>query len=290
LKIAIASGKGGTGKTTVAVSLAMLRPETARYLDCDVEAPNAHLFLHPVWEHRQDVGVMIPKVDEERCDACRRCMEVCQFNAITVMGSHVLVFPELCHGCGGCQLVCPTGAIEEVFSPIGWIERGTNAQGLFIAQGVLSIGQPMATPIIGELKKKMLLLEPQRSLSILDAPPGASCPVVETLRGTDYVLLVTEPTPFGLHDLKLAAEVVRALDLPAGVILNRVGIGQAPVEDFCHQAGLPILLQLPMRREIAAALAQGQVLIEAFPEFRPDFENMLERLIGDKLTEGSISP
>jgi MinD superfamily P-loop ATPase len=278
LKIAVASGKGGTGKTTVAVSLAMLNPALTRYLDCDVEAPNAHLFLHPRWDDRQDVGVMIPQVDKELCDACRRCMEVCQFNAITVMGSNVLVFPELCHGCGGCRLACPTGAIQEQFSPIGWVESGTNQQGLFVAQGVLSIGQPMATPIIGDLKKWALEVDPRRTITILDAPPGASCPVVETLRGTDYVLLVTEPTAFGLHDLRLAVEVVRELDLPAGVIINRVGTGQAPVEDFCHAEGLPILMRLPMRRSIAAALARGQVLIEAFPQYRDDFYRLLAQI------------
>jgi MinD superfamily P-loop ATPase len=289
LKIAVASGKGGTGKTTVAVSLALLRPASTRYLDCDVEAPNGHIFLNPTWQNRQEVGLLIPEVDKDLCDGCRRCMEVCQFNAITVMGTNVLVFPELCHGCGGCRLACPMGAIQEQFSPIGWTEHGYTRHNLLVAQGLLAIGQPMATPIIHQLKQETLAVDPARTISILDAPPGASCPVVETIRDVDIVLLVTEPTPFGMHDLKLAVELTRELGLPAGVIINRVGSGQAPVEDYCQQAGIPILMQLPMRRSIASALAKGQVLTEAFPEYRADFEDLLDRLLALQPAKRSLS-
>ncbi len=285
MKIVVASGKGGTGKTTVATSLALSlavgelgqpvsQPPT--YLDCDVEGPNAHLFLAPTYEQRQDVEIRIPRVDEAKCTGCGKCAEVCQYHAIVVLGKRTLVFPQLCHGCGSCTLVCPQGAITEEPHAIGVLEAGSAASGIPFAHGVLNVGEPMATPAIRQLKR--WAIPGDGSLVILDAPPGTSCPVVETLRGADYLLLVTEPTPFGLHDLRLAAEVAAELGIPAGVIINRDGIGDAGVDAFCAAAGLPVLMRIPFERAIAEGIAQGRTLVEIRPEYAPRFRTLLQQI------------
>ncbi|MEW5719448.1 MAG: ATP-binding protein, partial [Chloroflexota bacterium] len=218
MRIAVASGKGGTGKTTVATSLALWLASNATrplplFLDCDVEAPNAHLFLHPTFECRQEVGILIPRVDEAKCTYCGKCAEVCQYHAIAVLGKKVLVFAQLCHGCGSCTLVCPEHAISEISDVMGVVESGTAREGIAFARGVMNVGEPMAVPVIRQLKK-WIAPQPNQSV-ILDAPPGTSCPVVESVRGADFLLLVTEPTPFGLHDLKLAAQIARELNISA---------------------------------------------------------------------------
>jgi MinD superfamily P-loop ATPase len=279
MRIVVASGKGGTGKTTVATSLALVAAEreTVRFMDCDVEAPNAGLFLNPVLETRKEVGLLIPKVDKAACTYCGKCAEVCQFHAIAVIGKKTLVFPELCHGCGSCTLVCPEHAISEQLDVMGVLEGGPAAHGIDFAQGVMNIGEPMAVPIIRELKKWTPANSPK--IEIRDAPPGASCPVVETIRGTDFALLVTEPTPFGLHDLKQVAGIVKELGIPAGVIVNRDGIGDNAVEAYCAESGLPVLLRIPMDRQVAEGIAQGHTLVEIRPEFGPAFREMLEQIV-----------
>lgn len=286
LRIAVASGKGGTGKTTVATSLALsLTGETPgdvtsllpTYLDCDVEGPNGHLFLAPTFERRQDVVIQIPHVDAAKCTACGKCAEVCQYHAIAVLGKKTLVFSQLCHGCGSCTLVCPEGAITEEPHAIGVLEAGTAARGIMFGRGVLDVGEPMAAPAIRQLKK--WASPAGGGLIILDAPPGTSCPVVETLRGADYLLLVTEPTPFGLHDLRLTAEVAAELGIPTGVIINRDGIGNAGVDDFCAAAGLPILLRIPFERAIAEGIAQGQTLVDIHPEYAARFRAMVVEIV-----------
>jgi MinD superfamily P-loop ATPase len=288
-RIVVASGKGGTGKTTVATSLALslvhedhpvAGPTPGQgaplFLDCDVEAPNAHLFLAPRLERREEVGLLIPEVDESRCTFCGRCAEVCQFHAIAVIGQKTMVFPELCHGCGSCTLNCPEGAISERLDVMGILEAGPTPSGIAFAHGVMNVGEPMAVPIIRQLKQWVPAGAGQPV--ILDAPPGTSCPVVESVRGADFALLVTEPTPFGLHDLGLMVEVVRELNLPAGVVINRDGIGDSAVDRFCAQAGLPVLMRIPLEREIGEAIAQGQPLIEARPEYRERFRDMYRRI------------
>ena len=279
MRIVVASGKGGTGKTTVATSLALIaaEKESVRFLDCDVEAPNAGLFLDPALDTRKEVGILIPEVDENVCTYCGKCAEVCQFHAIAVVGKNTLVFPELCHGCGSCTLVCPENAISEHLNVMGVLESGPTAREIDFAQGVMNVGEPMAVPIIRELKK----WEPtnQPTIEIRDAPPGASCPVVETIRGADFALLVTEPTPFGLHDLKQVAEITRELGLPAGVIINRDGIGDNAVQGYCDQSGIPILMRIPMDRQIAEGIAQGHSLIEIKPELGPAFSEMLGQIV-----------
>ena len=270
MRIAVASGKGGTGKTTVATSLALsLAEQDVRLLDCDVEAPNAALYLKPRLGNRKPVGIMVPVVNANRCTHCGECAQVCQYHAIAVFGKGVLVFPELCHGCGSCTLVCPENAITEEFKKTGVLENGPSTQGIDFFHGRLDIGEPMAVPVIRELKKWQP--PPTEVIEIRDAPPGASCPVVETVRDADFALLVTEPTPFGLHDLRQVVEMVRAMGIPAGVILNRDGVGDGAVEAFCAEAGLPILMRIPFERRIAEALAAGHMLPHAFPEYRSRF-------------------
>ena len=274
MRIVVASGKGGTGKTTVATSLALSAGDSVRFMDCDVEAPNAALFLNPVLDNRKEVGIQLPVVDEALCTHCGKCAEVCEFHAIAVIGKKILVFPELCHGCGSCTLICPEKAISERLDVMGVLESGMTAMGVDFAQGVMNVGEPMAVPIIRELKK----WSPAHpfDIEIRDAPPGASCPVVETMRGADFILLVTEPTPFGLHDLKQVVGITRELGIPAGVVVNRDGIGDNAVEAYCAEAGLPIRLRIPMERRFAEAIASGRTLVDAAPEYRAAFRTLLE--------------
>ena len=285
--VTVASGKGGTGKTTVATALATavasLRQELGgsaprvTLLDCDVEEPNAHLYLDPAIERRLDVGIPVPVVDQEKCDRCRRCAEVCAYHAIAVLGREVLVFPELCHGCGSCTLNCPRGAISEEPRPTGAIEEG-RAGDIAFARGILNVGEAMAVPVIRQLKKRLAGAE-RDSLVILDAPPGTSCPVVECLHGSDYALMVTEPTPFGLHDLKMAVDVARdKLGLRVGVVINRDGVGDDKVEEYCREERIPILMRIPLDRRIAEACSLGLPLPVALPEYRDPFLDLHRRI------------
>jgi MinD superfamily P-loop ATPase len=295
--IAIASGKGGTGKTTVAVNLALaLAADTQGsvdsvgpslragllFLDCDVEEPNAHLFLNPVIERREEVGVLIPEVDYDKCTFCGRCAKVCAYHALAVVKQNVLVFPELCHGCGSCTLNCPEEAIHEVLNVTGVIEEGRafrsgQAGDVRFAHGILNIGEAMAVPVIRELKKR---ISDSDRIVILDASPGAACPVVETMRGADFVLMVTEPTPFGLHDLRLAVEVARdELGLPVGVVINREGVGDRGVEDYCAAENIPILMRIPLDRRIAEAYSEGVSMVDVLPEYREQFVELYRRIV-----------
>jgi MinD superfamily P-loop ATPase len=278
--IAVASGKGGTGKTTVATSLAASVADRESgdqgrllFLDCDVEEPNAALFLKPELGNLQEVGILIPEVDLEKCTYCGRCAEVCVWHAIAVVGEKVLVFPELCHGCGSCTLNCPEDAISEVLNVMGTLESGP-AGPIDFAHGTMDVGQAMSVPIISQLKKKHLSGQDGR-VAILDAQPGTSCPVVETMRDADFVLMVTEPTPFGLHDLRLAVQVARdELGLPVGVVINRDGIGDEGVEAYCAEEEIPILMRIPLDRRIAEAIAEGRLLVDEMPEYREAFQDL----------------
>jgi MinD superfamily P-loop ATPase len=271
--VSVASGKGGTGKTLVATSLALSLSDNykVQLLDCDVEEPNANILLHLVLNQSQPVYIPIPKVDETKCTYCGKCAEVCAYNAIAVLKEKVLVFSELCHGCGACSYLCPESAITEEGREMGVVERGDSGN-LELIQGKLNVGEAMAPPVIREVKK---YIDPA-NIVIIDVPPGTSCPVVEAVKGSEFCLLVTEPTPFGLNDLSLAVEVVRKLDISCGVVINRVGVGNQEVEQYCQREGIPILLRIPLDRNIAMLYSQGIPLIEGMPQWREEFLKLFQ--------------
>ena len=274
INLVIASGKGGTGKTTVAVNLALsLQEKNIQLLDCDVEEPNAHLFLKPVIVSSAEVGIPVPEIDLAKCSFCGRCAEVCAFNALAVFQDQVMVLAELCHGCGSCAYLCPEKAIREVDRPIGVVERGTAGVLQFI-HGVLNPGEAMSPPLINAVKK---LIMPE-SITIIDAPPGTSCPVVSAISGCDFCLLVTEPTPFGLNDLDLAYQMVSRLGIPAGVVINRCDIGDDGVEKYCREKGLPLLQKIPFDLEMARLYARGEPAALHLPAWRRRFCELFEQI------------
>jgi MinD superfamily P-loop ATPase len=274
--VSVASGKGGTGKTLVATSLALALKQTmpVTLLDCDVEEPNAHLYVKAQQTDSSPVTIPVPFVDESKCISCGMCHDVCAFNAIAVLGSAVLVFKELCHGCGACTRFCPVGAISEVPHEIGVVEEG-EADGIRFVDGVLTIGQPMAPPIIRQVKRRT----GASGITIIDASPGTSCPVVEAVKGSDFCILVTEPTPFGLNDLRLAVETMRELGVPHGAIINRVGVGDSRTEDYCRSEGIPILMTIPLDERIARSYSRGVPLLQALPEYRQRFLDLYDDIV-----------
>jgi len=290
--ISVASGKGGTGKTTVAVSLA-LSSGNVQFLDCDVEEPNAHIFLKPLIKGVYKAVTPVPRVDEEKCVYCGKCREVCAYHAIAVLPGmngrkgNILIFPHLCHGCAACGMFCPEGAIEEIDKEIGNIEIGNKADMQFV-HGRLNIGEAMSPPVIRQVKS---YINPTRTV-IVDAPPGTSCPVITAVKGSDFCLLVTEPTPFGLNDLILAVEVLREMNIPFGVVINRCDIGDGAVESYCGRESIEILMKIPFKKEIAQAYSRGEALVEAFPGYKEDFKDMLRKIAGITVLrprEGGIS-
>lgn len=271
MKIAFASGKGGTGKTTIAVNLAWFlahADQRVQYLDCDVEEPNGHIFLKPKIERHEPAVVMVPIIDQERCVSCAKCGEACQFSAIVNFPSNTLLIPPMCHGCGLCLLVCPAGALSEGTREIGFIETGTAMKGISFVHGVLNVGEPMANPLIEQVKARGADVD----IQIIDAPPGTSCPVVKTLSDCDLVVMVTEPTPFGLHDLKIAVSVASQLGVPVGIVVNRERGVFEPLEEYLKAHSLPVLARFPEDREIARAYSEGLLLCEELPLHRGKFE------------------
>ncbi len=276
MKIAVASGKGGTGKTTIATNLAHVASQNGHsvaYVDCDVEEPNGHLFLKPFITSRRPIGRLHPKVDGDKCTHCGLCGRICNYSAIICLGAKVLVYPELCHSCGGCLLVCRSGAIAEVLRDTGSLETGP-AGAIRFVHGTLNVGEAMSAPVIRQVKAAA----PRAGLVIVDSPPGTSCPVIESVRGSDFVVLVTEPTPFGLNDLKLAVAMVRALSLPFGIVINRADVGDGRTSAYCNDQGIEILAEIPDDRRVAEAYSRGLLACNAVPAFRKHLVSLLNRI------------
>lgn len=263
MKIAIASGKGGTGKTTLSCALAFSILEPVRLLDCDVEEPNSHFFIRPDIVRTEPVLSLVPQVDQSKCTGCGECGRVCRFSAIVPLGKTTMVFSELCHSCGGCVRICPTGAITEIPKEIGQIEIGKHRHIEFVS-GRLDVGQAMSPPVIREVLRQT----GDEKITLIDCPPGTSCPFVTAVRSADVVLLVTEPTPFGLHDLKLAVATLRELGKPFAVVVNRSNGAQNRISDFCGEENIPLVLQIPEDRRVAEAYSRGETLTAVLPELR----------------------
>ena len=258
--LSIASGKGGTGKTTVSVNLALSLGQV-QLIDCDVEEPNDNIFIKADIEGSQDVSVEIPQIDPERCLNCGACANFCNFNAIVDLPSGIKIFPSLCHSCGGCKLVCQNDAISWKDKKIGYIRRGKKDDILFY-DGFLDVGESRPTPIIKSLKYQI----GTDIDTILDCPPGTSCSFLETVNGSDFCILVTEQTPFGFNGLKIAVEALKKMDIPFGVVINRDGIGDDEIEIFCKKETIPILLKIPYNKDIAKLYSKGESFIDCFPE------------------------
>ena len=315
--ISFASGKGGTGKTTVAINFALSLSQKSnhpaiQFLDCDVEEPNAAIFLKPKFTETISVGIPVPVVDFKKCTYCGKCAEVCAYNAIAVVNPakyiqtkhnttdietsptsanqvkrNVLIFSELCHGCGGCTLLCPENAISETNREIGIMQIGKAGTIEFI-HGKLNIGEPMAPPLIREIKQKAFGEtvkrrngETNHQVTIIDVPPGTSCPVIEAVKGSDFSILVTEPTPFGLHDLKLAVETLRKINIPFGVVINRDGIGDSKTDQYCKKENIPVLMRIPMDKEIAIAYSNGIPLIKINTKYEAKFSELYKKIINE---------
>jgi MinD superfamily P-loop ATPase len=272
LIITIASGKGGTGKTTVAVNMA-LSMENVQLLDCDVEEPNSHILLQPKITETEPVCTKVPLISEELCNYCGKCSKFCAYNALFVAPKTVMVFPELCHSCGGCALVCPKKAITEGERRIGVIKKG-EAEGVEIVYGELNVGEAMAVPLIRAVKSQM---KKDKNV-IIDAPPGTACSLVASVHKTDYCILVTEPTPFGLHDLKITVQVLKDLGVPMGVVINRAGLGDRKVYEYCKKEGIPILMEIPFSKKIAELYSRGVPFVAEMPEWKEKFLEVRDKI------------
>ena len=282
--VSIASGKGGTGKTTVAVGLA-LSAENVQLIDCDVEEPNVHILLKPKIYEEKPVYSLVPHILEKKCNHCGKCAELCQYHALFVALESVLVFPELCHSCGLCSVVCPENAIIEEKRQIGVVKKGS-AQGVNLIYGELNIGEPMAGPVIRNVKREIN----REKTVIIDVPPGDSCPVVQSVYGSDFTILVTEPTPFGLHDLKITVEVLRSLRIPLGVVVNRAGIGDMKVYEYCKEEGIPVMLEIPFSKKIAELYSRGVSFVTEMEEWKIKFQHLLKKIVEVRMSEANNGP
>lgn len=271
--ISVASGKGGTGKTLVSTSLALSLGKDVQFLDCDVEEPNAHIFLKPNINQTEKVSALIPEVDEKKCTYCGKCAEICEYNAIVVAREKVLIFDQLCHSCCGCMLLCPEKAITEKKRGIGKIEMGKSGEIEFVS-GTLNVGEAMPVPMVSAVKKKVA----RNKTVIIDASPGTSCPVVEAVKGSDFCILVTEATPFGLSDLELAVGVLEKMKIPRGVVINKYDAVYPKIEEFCERRDIPVLMKIPEERRVAESYSRGEPLVRALPEYKEKFVELFKRI------------
>ncbi|MBN2689119.1 MAG: ATP-binding protein [Gammaproteobacteria bacterium] len=271
--IAVASGKGGTGKTTISTNLALSLTDQVQLLDCDVEEPNAHLFIKPEILEKHTVTIPVPQIDRAICTLCGKCAKICAYNAIAIIAKQAMVFPELCHSCGACKYFCPAGAIKEVNHEVGFTELGSKNNIQFI-HGQLNVGKAIAIPVIKAVKNHI----DKTKTVIIDAPPGTTCPTIEAIKGSNFCLLVTEPTPFGLNDLILSVATLKKINIPYGVIINRSNLGDNSTEQYCNQEDIPILMRIKFDKKIAAAYSNGTPLINIYPEYRQHFGDLLKKI------------
>lgn len=272
MKIAVLSGKGGAGKTFAAVSLAAAA-ERAVYIDCDVEEPNGRLFWKPEGVRVTPVTTLLPDFDGGRCTGCRRCVEFCRFHALLYLKGTPTVFPEVCHGCGGCGLVCPENAVREVPRRVGVLEEGTHGS-VKVVTGVLDPGEASGIPVIRQALKRT------EGLTVIDCPPGSACGVLECVMETDRCLLVVEPTAFSFHNFKMVHELASLLRRPCGVLINKCAGDYPPLEDYCRERGLPVLDRIPEDPALGKLLADSRVAAEERPEYRERFRTLLEKIGG----------
>jgi len=282
--ISVASGKGGTGKTMISVNLSDSLSEIVKtiFLDCDVEEPNSHLFLQPEITNTEDVNVIVPIIDKTKCIHCGKCQNVCEFNAILSFSKETLVLENLCHGCRGCIIVCPQSAISESKRKIGIIQKGKTKKNIEFINGILEVKEAMATPLIKKVIQKLDNLDDDDKTNysvIIDCPPGTSCPMVNSIKISDYCILVTEPTPFGLSDLKLAVEVVNKLEIPFGVIINKADKNNSIIENYCQEKNIAILMKIPFDRDIAIKCSYGNLITEYKEEYKKNFKNLFNSIL-----------
>jgi len=278
VKIAIASGKGGTGKSTISTNLAYILSLTLKnvaIIDCDVEEPNCHIFLNPKISSTEKQYLTVPVIDNDLCTGCGKCAEICEFNSIAVVKKKAIIFAELCHGCGGCELVCPQNAVSQGKRELGEVEIGSS-ENLGFIHGKARIGEAMSPPLIKAAKKK----GESFSIQIIDCPPGTSCPVINAINESDFVIMVTEPTPFGLYDLKLAVDVVKKMGKQCGIVINRSGENDFLTENYAKEENIPVLTKIPEDRRIAELYSKGKLIAKELPEYLEAFNPLIEIVKG----------
>lgn len=283
MKIAVLSGKGGTGKTLVSVNLAAAAKEST-YIDCDVEEPNGHLFFKPRDIESEKISISIPIADEKLCMGCRKCVDFCKFNALAYINNKLIIFDEVCHSCGGCMLFCPESALAEKEKIIGEIQRGVS-ENVTVITGILNTGEASGIPII---KKLLSGIPAKKEFTLIDCPPGSACIVMESIKDADYCILVAEPTLFGVHNLSMVYELVRLFDKPHGVVLNKCLDGENPAEKFCIEKGINVLGRIPFDNELGTLNSNALISVRESKKYRNLFSELLHTVTKEVQYEAVI--